>query len=104
MNLVLLKRKILRCLCLPSTKVNLIIISNLIIILDDGTTPIKMTPFKSPEHKIESEESEESKQLLFERRLGHLLFLVGHCALKLLIHIDGIESELKKLKIEGEKK
>ena len=54
--------------------------------------------------KIDTEESEEAKQLLFERRLGHLLFLIGHCALKLLIHIDGIENELKKLKIEGEKR
>lgn len=50
------------------------------------------------------EVADDAKQLLFERRLGHLLFLVGHCGLKLLIHIDGIEGELKKLRVEGEKK
>lgn len=42
--------------------------------------------------------------LHFERKLSHLLFIVGHSALKLLIYVDRIESELKKLKIEGEQK
>ncbi|KAL4444819.1 hypothetical protein ABPG74_016027 [Tetrahymena malaccensis] len=70
----------------------------------EAVSPLKVTPFQSPKQTFETEENDESKQLLFERRLGHLLFLVGHCALKLLIHIDNIENELKKLKIEGEKK
>ena len=41
---------------------------------------------------------------LFDRKLAHLLFIVGQAALKLLIYVDRVENELKKLKIEGEKK
>jgi hypothetical protein len=37
-------------------------------------------------------------------KMSHLLFIVGHAALKLLIYVDRIEEELKKLKQEGEKK
>lgn len=63
----------------------------------------RVTPIRTPENIVdEGEDLQQGRS--FERKLGHLLFLVGHAALKILIFVDQIDGDLKKLKNEGEKK
>lgn len=70
----------------------------------------RATPLKTPVNAMEEEEEEMDNQgakkssNLFEIKLSQLLFIVGHVALKLLVYVSNIENELKRLKIEGEKK
>ncbi|KRX03620.1 Armadillo-type fold [Pseudocohnilembus persalinus] len=63
------------------------------------------TPLRTPINVIDDLEQEnENKDMIFERKLSHLLFVAGHSSLKLVLFVDQIESELKKFKIEGERK
>jgi len=40
----------------------------------------------------------------FECKLSQIIFIVGHIAIKFLVHIDDIETHIKKLKNEVETK
>jgi hypothetical protein len=40
----------------------------------------------------------------FEDKLAQMLFIVGHIAIKFLVHIDDIENHIKRLKNEVETK
>jgi len=62
----------------------------------------KLTPLKTPQNIIDDEDS--AHDSVFERKLAHLLFLVGQITMKILVFSGKVENELKKLKIEGEKK
>ncbi|EGR27594.1 hypothetical protein IMG5_193940 [Ichthyophthirius multifiliis] len=63
---------------------------------------VKLTQNLENESLLETQN--DTKELIFERKLAHLLFVVGHCALKLLIYVDDIENALKKKRLEKEKK
>ena len=56
---------------------------------NEDYTPIKLAQEVNEDKK---------KSIIFEMKMSHLLFIVGHAALKLLIYVDRIEEELKKLK------